>query len=157
MARKTLDEAATRVLQPPFARQSYSLSLDAPRDGNGRTLNAEQIDSIISAAPGRARRADWVKVWRARPGMPTWPPHSGVKRTWSNEGVRSQFDPKRTISAASFWFSVEMRPVPNYDVSCERIVASQGGNYEHPLHSGIIDARRRRGWCACDSRPSRAS
>jgi hypothetical protein len=27
-----------------------------------RTLNAEQIDAIISAAPERARRADWTKV-----------------------------------------------------------------------------------------------
>jgi hypothetical protein len=27
-----------------------------------RTLNAEQIDTIIAAAPERARRADWVKV-----------------------------------------------------------------------------------------------
>jgi hypothetical protein len=27
-----------------------------------RTLNAEQIDAIIAAAPERARRADWVKV-----------------------------------------------------------------------------------------------
>jgi len=27
-----------------------------------RTLNAQQIDDIIAAAPERARRADWVKV-----------------------------------------------------------------------------------------------
>jgi hypothetical protein len=27
-----------------------------------RTLNAEQIDGIIAAAPENARRADWVKV-----------------------------------------------------------------------------------------------
>jgi hypothetical protein len=61
------------------------------------------------------------------------------------------------FSGGPFWFSVEQRRVLNYDVPCGRMIASQGANHENPLHSGIIDARRRRGWCACTSRPSRAS
>jgi hypothetical protein len=33
-----------------------------------RTLNAEQIDAIMAAAPERARRADWVKVLESAAG-----------------------------------------------------------------------------------------
>jgi hypothetical protein len=35
-----------------------------------KTFNAEQIDSIIAAAPERARRADWAKVIEARLILP---------------------------------------------------------------------------------------
>jgi hypothetical protein len=36
-----------------------------------RTLNAEQIDAIISAAPEHARRADWIKVLESAAGYAT--------------------------------------------------------------------------------------
>ena len=45
------------------------------------------------------------------------------------------------------WFSVEQRRVINYDVARGHMIASQGENHENPLHSGIIDARRRAGQC----------
>jgi hypothetical protein len=51
-----------------------------------RTLNAKQIDSIIAAAPERARRADWVKVLENAHGSAVMASASGGKADMNKSG-----------------------------------------------------------------------
>jgi hypothetical protein len=58
-----LAEAKALILQHQAAVLAIAEALMVER-----TLNAEQIDSIIAAAPERARRADWLKVLESATG-----------------------------------------------------------------------------------------
>jgi hypothetical protein len=51
-----------------------------------RTLNAEQIDSIIAAAPERARRADWVQVLESAAGHADMVSGIGAKAVMAKAG-----------------------------------------------------------------------
>jgi hypothetical protein len=59
-----LAEAKALILQHRAAVLAIAKALMTER-----TLNAEQIDAIIAAAPERARRADWVKVSESAAGF----------------------------------------------------------------------------------------